>query len=93
MIVNKIVGISSFGMQYIGKEIKIETVALQFIFGCFRFSVGVEFAQNPVVFSQFVVNVAHQIVTVFIDFIVVSIAASVATELFVLAAYDSFIAF
>ena len=44
--------------------------------------------KNPVIFAQFVVDVAHKIGAVFVYFVVVGVAATVAAKLFVFATYN-----
>jgi hypothetical protein len=93
LVVQKIVGIPRFGIQNIRKKLKIKALAQQFRARGFRFSLGIEFRQNPVILAQFVVHIAHKIGTVLVHFIVVGIPATVATELFVLATHNFFATF
>jgi hypothetical protein len=91
LVVEEIVGISRFGIQNIGKKLKIKTLAHQLGSRCFRFSVGIriQFRQNSVIFAQFIINIAHIIRTILIYFVVVGIPTPIAAEFLVFATHNS----
>jgi len=93
LVIQEIVGIPRFGVENVGKKLKVETLAHQFGSGGFRFSFHIQFRQNSVIFTQFVVDIAHIIGAVLIYFVIVSIATAIAAELFVLATYNRFSTF
>ena len=93
MVVQEIVGVSGFGIQDIGKKLKVKTFAQQLCASGFGLAIGVQFRQNPVIFAQLVVDVAHKVGAVCVDFVVVSIATTVTAELLVLATHNFFSAF
>ncbi len=88
LIIHKIVCISGFRVQDIRQILKVETFTQQFCLGRFGFTVHIQLRKNAVVFAQLVVGVPHVIRAVFVDFVVVGIATTIAAELFVLATYN-----
>jgi hypothetical protein len=88
LVIKKIVRVSRFGIQNIGKKLKIKSLAHQLGSSCFGFSFHIQFRQNSVIFPQFVIDIAHIIRTILIYFVVVGISATIATEFLVFATYN-----
>jgi hypothetical protein len=56
----------------------------------FCFSFGIQRRENPVIPAQPIVDVAHEIIAVFVDFVVVSVTAAVTAKFLVFTADDFF---
>ena len=75
-----------------GEILEIKTFGGKFISGSFGFTFGeFLFAQDAMVFAQFVIDIAHEIRRILVVFIVVRISAAIVAE-FLVASSDNFIA-
>ena len=72
-----------------GEILEIKTFGGKFISGSFGFTFGeFLFAQDAMVFAQFVIDIAHQISGILIVFIIIGVPAAVVTKFFIAPSND-----
>lgn len=71
------------GFVAAGKVFKIEAILQQFLARGFGFARWVQFFYNAAVAAQDIIDVAHQVVAIAIELVIIIIAAQVVTEFFI----------
>jgi len=93
LVITEIIGMSVFGLVKVGEVIKLKSPFDQLFPGNFALPLGIGFQEDPAVFAQGIVDVAHDVVAVTVQAVIVCAPALVCTELFIRTAHDFIPAF
>lgn len=77
VLIHKVVSGAFLGIAYIGEVVKIEALSQQGTLRYLSFIVGAVGFQNAPILAQGIVDVAHQVVRVGVEAVVIGVAAEV----------------
>jgi hypothetical protein len=93
LIITEIIGMTIFCLIKVGKIIEFKPLFNQLSPGDLSLAFRISIQQDPAVFSQGVVNVAHDIITVAVEAVIKCAPALIGAEFFIGAAHDLVTAF